>query len=69
MGIINFLTDMRSVMTVACLLVFLGIVYWSYSGNRKNEFEAAANLPFADEHADEFANADQQAHFRESQHG
>ncbi|MFZ6646843.1 cbb3-type cytochrome oxidase subunit 3 [Undibacterium sp. TJN25] len=52
MNLINFITDMRSIMTVLCLLVFLGIVYWSYSAGRKDDFAAAASLPFADEFAD-----------------
>ncbi|HTD05733.1 cbb3-type cytochrome c oxidase subunit 3 [Undibacterium sp.] len=65
MDIINFLTDMRSIMTVVSLLVFLGIVYWSYSSGRKNDFDAAANLPFADEVTD----ADVPTRVRESQHG
>ncbi|GGC70093.1 cbb3-type cytochrome oxidase subunit 3 [Undibacterium terreum] len=69
MDIINFLSDMRSIMTITSLLVFLGIVYWSYSSGRKNEFDAAANLPFADESVDTFVDTGVQTRYRESQHG
>ncbi len=65
MDIIDFLTDMRSIMTIVSLLVFLGIIYWSYSSSRKKDFDAAANLPFADEPE----SADIPTRFRESQHG
>ncbi|MES2071199.1 MAG: cbb3-type cytochrome c oxidase subunit 3 [Pseudomonadota bacterium] len=65
MNAINFITDIRSIMTVVSLLVFLGIVFWSYSSGRKEDFDAAARLPFADEAAD----TDMQQRVRESQHG
>ncbi|WP_394777453.1 cbb3-type cytochrome oxidase subunit 3 [Undibacterium sp.] len=67
MDIINFITDMRSIMTVLCLLVFIGIVYWSYSAGRKKDFETAANLPFADDFADEFTDMPSAA--MEARHG
>ena len=41
----------RSVITVLCLVVFLGIVAWAWSGKRKEAFDAAAILPFADDDA------------------
>ena len=40
---INFL---RSVVTVAGLVIFLGIVVWAYSKRNKASFDEAANLPF-----------------------
>jgi len=48
---IEFLfTDARSVITVVSFVTFLGIIWWAYSGRRKEAFAEAANLPFADEH-------------------
>jgi len=41
--------DARNVMTVLSFLTFIGIVWWAYSARRGADFEAAANLPFADE--------------------
>jgi cytochrome c oxidase cbb3-type subunit IV len=35
------------VMTVITFITFIGIVVWAYSRNRKAEFDAAANAPFA----------------------
>jgi cytochrome c oxidase cbb3-type subunit 4 len=42
------LNDIRSAVTVLSLLVFLGIVVWTWSSRRRAEFDAAARLPFAD---------------------
>lgn len=39
----------RSLMTLAAFSSFIGIVWWAYSARRGADFEAAANLPFADE--------------------
>ena len=40
------ITTLRSVATVACLVLFLGIVAWAYARRNKSRFEEAANLPF-----------------------
>ncbi len=40
------INTLRSISTVAALIVFLGIVWWAWSKNRKRDFEQAANLPF-----------------------
>jgi cytochrome c oxidase cbb3-type subunit IV len=40
---------LRSIITVLSLLAFIGIVVWAYSKNRRQQFEEAANLPFADD--------------------
>ncbi|MET3116350.1 cbb3-type cytochrome oxidase subunit 3 [Undibacterium sp. GrIS 1.8] len=77
MEFVTFLTDMRSITTVACLLVFLGIVYWSYNGKQQTAFDEAANLPFADEFVDglpdtpqaQSANSNNSTHTAESHHG
>jgi cytochrome c oxidase cbb3-type subunit 4 len=50
------INDLRSIVTVAGLLCFLGIVWWAYGKSSKKDFEEAANLPFA-EHDDEDAAA------------
>ncbi len=49
MDFLSLVSDVRSVITLLCLLTFLGIIAWAYSARRKNDFEEAAMLPFADE--------------------
>jgi cytochrome c oxidase cbb3-type subunit 4 len=49
MGVENLILNARSIITVLSFLSFLGIVWWAYSARRGADFEAAANLPFADE--------------------
>lgn len=41
--------ELRTIITVACFIAFIGIVYWAYSGRQKSRFDEAANLPFADD--------------------
>jgi cytochrome c oxidase cbb3-type subunit 4 len=41
--------DLRSIITVACFLLFVGIVCWAWSGKRKADFDAAARLPLDDD--------------------
>ena len=43
------LTDVRAVLTVVTLVVFLGIVVWAYSSKRKQRFDAAAQSVLEDE--------------------
>jgi cytochrome c oxidase cbb3-type subunit 4 len=40
---------LRSLVTVAALAAFLGIVWWAYAPSRKERFERDALLPFTDE--------------------
>jgi cytochrome c oxidase cbb3-type subunit 4 len=40
---------LRSLVTVASLAAFLGIVWWAYAPSRKSRFERDALLPFVDE--------------------
>jgi cytochrome c oxidase cbb3-type subunit 4 len=40
------INTLRSITTVAALVVFLGIVWWAWSKSRKSDFEQAARLPF-----------------------
>jgi cytochrome c oxidase cbb3-type subunit 4 len=35
----------RGIITVVVLLLFLGILAWSWSRNRNTEFDAASRLP------------------------
>lgn len=41
--------DLRSIVTVLSLVVFLGIVAWAWSKRNKASFDEAAQLPFKDE--------------------
>jgi cytochrome c oxidase cbb3-type subunit 4 len=58
----TLLADARSIVTMICLLTFIGIVIWTCSARRKSDFDEAAMLPFADE---ETMNAEKQ----EQHHG
>ena len=49
MDIADLIFDARSLMTVVSFVTFIGIVWWAYSARRGADFEAAANLPFADD--------------------
>jgi cytochrome c oxidase cbb3-type subunit 4 len=49
MDFIQWVTDARSVVTLICMITFLGIVVWAYSSARKKDFDEAAMLPFADD--------------------
>ena len=49
MSFIELLADVRSVVTLICMLTFIGIVIWAYSARRKSDFDEAAMLPFADD--------------------
>ena len=39
----------HSLWTIVVLVTFIGIIAWSYSKNRKSDFEAAANLALEDD--------------------
>ncbi len=52
MDFATWLSDVRSVMTLVSLLTFIGIVYWAFVAHRKQDFDEAAMLPFADEEPD-----------------
>ena len=49
MDLIQWVSDVRSVVTVICMTTFIGIVIWAYSASRKKDFDEAAMLPFADD--------------------
>ena len=48
MALIDVVSDMRSVVTLISMATFIGIVLWAYSAKRKDDFDEAARLPFAD---------------------
>ncbi len=41
--------DLRSIVTVASFVAFLGIVWWAYGAPRKAAFDEAARLPLDDD--------------------
>ncbi len=44
---------MRSIWTAVLFAVFIGIVWWAWSGRRRADFEAAARLPLDDDAAEQ----------------
>lgn len=48
------LDTLRSLSTVLAFCAFIGICLWAYSRKRRDDFEQAANLPFADEANDSY---------------
>ena len=55
------INDMRAAVTVASLILFVGIVFWTLQRKRREAFEEAAALPFAAEAADPGASTGEQA--------
>jgi len=43
------INDLRSLVTVVTFAMFIAIVWWAYSGKRKQAFDEAALLPFLDD--------------------
>ncbi len=44
--------------TIVAFLLFVGIVFWAWSGKRKKEFKALAHLPLEDDRpADPVSNS------------
>ncbi len=41
--------DLRGLSTIFCLIAFAAVVYWAYGPTRKDYFDEAAELPFADD--------------------
>lgn len=42
-------SDLGSVTTVVMMAVFIGIVLWAWSGKRREDFDAAARVPFEED--------------------
>lgn len=54
---------LHSIWTVVLLVVFVGIVWWAWSGKRKEAFREAANLPLEDEeYVDSSKNSEDKLH-------
>ena len=43
------INDFRGVITAVTLFAFLGICAWAWSGRRKNDFKAVAELPLEED--------------------
>ncbi len=43
------ITKIQVVWTVVVMIVFLAIVFWAWSGRRKESFDEAANIPLEEE--------------------
>ncbi|WP_034295105.1 CcoQ/FixQ family Cbb3-type cytochrome c oxidase assembly chaperone [Herbaspirillum sp. RV1423] len=52
MAIDNFTIHASSIMTVVSLATFLGILWWTFSARRNDDFAEAERIPFADEFLD-----------------
>ena len=59
MSFTELLADVRSIVTLICMLTFIGIVVWAYSARRKSDFDEAAMLPFADKEKMNFKEQEQ----------
>jgi len=46
------LSSLEGVGTALAFIAMIGIFIWAFSGRRKDAFDEAANLPFADEQED-----------------
>ncbi len=42
-------TQIQVVWTIVVMIVFLAIVFWAWSGRRKESFDEAANIPLEEE--------------------
>lgn len=43
------INDLRGISTLFLMITFIGMCFWAYNSKRKQAFDEAANLPFADE--------------------
>ena len=43
------INDLRGLATVLAMVAFLAVTLWAYSSRKTQDFEEAANLPFADD--------------------
>ncbi len=43
------INELRGVATIFVFVAFIAICIWAWSGKRKQRFDEAANLPFADD--------------------
>ncbi|MFJ3047197.1 cbb3-type cytochrome oxidase subunit 3 [Herbaspirillum chlorophenolicum] len=61
---IDFLTDARSLITLASFVTFAGIIWWAYVSHKPADFNQAAMLPFADGDIGQPAAAEQDGEVR-----
>lgn len=45
----DWITDLRVVVTVVMFVTFVGIVLWAFSSRRKKDFDKAARMPLEDD--------------------
>lgn len=43
------INDLRGLSTLFLMIAFIGLCFWAYSRKRKETFDEAAQLPFADD--------------------
>jgi len=41
--------QIQVIWTIVVMIIFVGIVFWAWSGRRKESFDDAANLPLEEE--------------------
>ena len=46
------INTLRGIGTIFAMVAFIGVVIWAYSSYKKNDFDEASQLPFADEDDD-----------------
>ncbi|MFK8068936.1 MAG: cbb3-type cytochrome oxidase subunit 3 [Gammaproteobacteria bacterium] len=63
----QYLATIQSIWTVIVFVIFVGIVFWAWSGKNKADFEEAAQIPLNDEV--ENNSNDQKADKKESLNG
>jgi cytochrome c oxidase cbb3-type subunit 4 len=72
MGIEKLFDSASSIMTVVSFVTFIGILWWTFITHSNSDFDAAAQLPFADDEADAEARtlalAKAQKHPAEARH-
>jgi cytochrome c oxidase cbb3-type subunit IV len=62
----NVFNNASSIITVVSFVTFIGIMLWTCSARRTADFNAAAQLPFADE---DYAGDDQNKQVSEKHNG
>ncbi|MBQ0712429.1 MAG: cbb3-type cytochrome c oxidase subunit 3 [Porticoccus sp.] len=40
---------LQGIGTILTMIAFFGVCWWAYSGDKKKDFDEAAQLPFSDE--------------------
>ena len=56
------INTLRGLSTVLIMLAFAGVCWWAYGRRRKDRFDAAANLPFADDQPNDLTLNKQNGH-------